>query len=235
MGTGFVIIGYYLRNTSQTKLIGPFVIAIVIVLVGLFYLIITTLMYVLYRNKRYTNQHVIRIFGVLYLQYRAKIGWWNSVNLLRFHTVGGAVGFFLGWGAVQLSLLLLIFVAYVILLVLFRPYKQRTGTLVDLVFSLFIILILVLLFVVWGLEDGTSMEWILRVVIWLFWLAILAYFVFIIIYLFFVFVFWFVKRRNFQSDEERKLWDERYFLYGPGGLHSSSKQKDHSSSEDRLL
>merc|ERR1712137_1477794 len=216
--TGFIIIGYYLRNPSDTNLISPFVIAIIIVLLGLFHLIFITLTYILYRKKRFTNQHIIRVFGVLYLHYRSKIGWWNSVNVARFYAIGAVVGFFLSWGAVQLSLLL-IFVVYLIGLVVFRPYKQRSATFVDVILSLVIIIILVLLFVVWGLSDGNASEWILRVIIWLF----------------FVITFWFLKRRKIQSDQDRKLFDEKYLLFGPGGLSTHNSMKDHSSSEDRLL
>merc|ERR1712137_1394192 len=106
---------------------------------------------------------------------------------------------------------------------------------VDVILSLVIIIILVLLFVVWGLSDGNASEWILRVIIWLFWLAIVGYFVFVIIYLFFVITFWFLKRRKIQSDQDRRLFDEKYLLFGPGGLSTHNSMKDHSSSEDRLL
>jgi len=222
--TGFVIIGYYLRNTTRTNLIAPFVISIVIVILALIYLVITTLLIIASRNHKFKNQHIIRILGVLYLHYRKSCSWWNTVNLIRFYTIAGTIGFFVGWGAVQLSVLLLIFFVYLVGLVLFRPYKFRLTFMIDLVLSLIIVLVLILLFVVWGLGEETSSEWILRVITWIFWIGIVCYFVVIIVYIILFVVYWIAKRKQIPADQ-RTDWDERYFSLGPhANLNNKSQE-----------
>merc|ERR1711879_829320 len=105
------------------------------------------------------------------------------------YLIASVVGFFLGWGAVQLSLLLVIFIVYALGLIIFRPYYQVIPTLIDLFVSFAIIIILVLLFVAWGLGgDSSAAGWVLRVVIWIFWITILLYFVLLLLTLDFLYV-----------------------------------------------
>merc|ERR1712137_324330 len=159
-----------------------------------------------------TNVHVTRILGFCFLHYRSAMGWWTSVNIARFYLIASVVGFFLGWGAVQLSLLLAIFVVYVLGLIIFRPYYQLIPTIIDLI----------LLFVAWGLGgDSSAAEWILRVVIWIFWITILLYFVFVVAYFGFSVLKWFNGRRN---TEDKKVWDETFLLYGSGGIDLKRRQ-----------
>jgi len=228
--TSFVIIGYYFRN-SATNLIAPFIISIIIAFLGLIWLIAVSVIYFFYRARRWTNIHVIRVLGFFYLHYRSSMGWWNSICLARIYLISASVGFFLGWGAVQLSLLLAIFIGYGTLLIIFRPYQQKAPAIIDLFLTFAIIVVFILLFIAWGIgSDSEAAEWILRVVIWLFWIYIVIFFIFIIFYLLFILVSWFRIRQN--SDEsERKNWDFRFLMYGLGGKRMERREKRVRGSE----
>mmetsp|Transcript_3822 Transcript_3822/g.5634 ORF Transcript_3822/g.5634 Transcript_3822/m.5634 type:complete len:910 (+) Transcript_3822:542-3271(+) len=219
--TAFIIIGFFFRNVSSTKLVAPFIVSIIIALLGIIWFIVMTVLYLFYFKKK-TNGHVTRILGFCFLHYRSTMGWWNSVNIARFYLIACVVGFFLGWGAVQLSLLLVIFIVYALGLIIFRPYYQVIPTLIDLFVSFAIIIILVLLFVAWGLGgDSSAAGWVLRVVIWIFWITILLYFVFVVAYFGFSVCKWFKGRGNI---EDKKTWDETFLLYGSAGIDLKRRQ-----------
>jgi hypothetical protein len=186
---------------------------------------ISSVDYFVYRTQRWLNAHVIRTLGFFYLHYRSTVGWWNTINLARFYLIAATVGLLLGWGAAQLSVLLAIFIVYVIALIIFRPYQQIFPMLIDLLISVFVIIILVLLFIVWGMGSDTSAgEWILRVIIWMFWLVIVLYVLLLLVYLFYVVVTYIITRKNIESDSKKKNYDDNFLSFGTGGRQMERRQ-----------
>jgi len=223
--TAFIIIGYYFRHVDSTELIAPFIVSVIIVLLALIWIIFLSVAYFVYRTQRWLNAHVIRTLGFFYLHYRSTVGWWNTINLARFYLIAATVGLLLGWGAAQLSVLLAIFIVYVIALIIFRPYQQIFPMLIDLLISVFVIIILVLLFIVWGMGSDTSAgEWILRVIIWMFWLAIVLYVLLLLVYLFYVVVTYIITRKNIESDSKKKNYDDNFLSFGTGGRQMERRQ-----------